>query len=226
MPEVTVSVVIPVRDGETHLRECIESVLGQTLPPAEILVVDDGSVDGTAELASSFGPPVRLLRQERGGPARARNTGVQAATCRCLAFIDADDVWEPGKLALQAPRLGEAFGLRAVFGHIQHFHSPETDAAFRAAYACPPDPIPGLHAGTMLIGREDFLRVGLFDESIHYGEFLDWHARAAEAGLNSVMLPEVVMRRRIHPSNYGITRKDLRSDYLRVVRGIMQRRKA
>lgn len=97
-----ISVVIPVFNGERFLAEAIRSALSQTLPPYEILVIDDGSTDGSAEIAESFGPPVRVLRQENRGEAAARNFGIEAASGDWIAFLDCDDVWQPEKLAFQA----------------------------------------------------------------------------------------------------------------------------
>ena len=97
-----ISVVIPVFNGERFLAEAIQSALSQTLSPCEILVIDDGSTDGSAYLAESFGPPVRVLRQENQGEAAARNRGIESAMGDWVAFLDCDDVWKPEKLSLQA----------------------------------------------------------------------------------------------------------------------------
>jgi len=103
-----ISVIIPVFNGERFLGEAIKSALSQTLPPYEILVIDDGSTDGSAQLAESFGPPVRVIRQENRGEAAARNRGIDAAQGDWIAFLDCDDVWKPEKLALQAALLSPA----------------------------------------------------------------------------------------------------------------------
>ena len=226
MSESSVSVVIPVHNGAKYLRECVASVLGQTLAPLEVIIVDDGSTDATPEIALSLGAPVRLLRQDRQGPAAARNAGAEAASGRFLAFIDADDIWEPDKLALQMDRFRSHPSGGIVFGFIRQFHSPETDDVFRSRYHCPPGPGPGLHPGTMLIQREDFFRIGPFDATLRAGEFLEWHDRAQSMGFAACMLEQVVAHRRIHPSNYGITHKHFRSDYLRVVQTIMKRKRS
>ena len=96
-----VTVVIPAYNAETFLAEAIRGALGQTLPPEEILVVDDGSTDGTAAVARDFGSPVRLLSQENRGVAAARNRGLGEVATPWCAFLDADDVWELEKLEAQ-----------------------------------------------------------------------------------------------------------------------------
>ncbi len=102
----TVSVVIPAHDAAGSLGRALSSVLAQTKPPEEIIVVDDGSKDATAAVAGSFGPRVRVLSRTCGGPSAARNAGIDAATGRFVAFLDADDEWHPDKLAAQLEVLG------------------------------------------------------------------------------------------------------------------------
>src|SRR5436305_3191237 len=88
----TVSVVIAVYNGERYLGECIESVIGQTVPPDEVIVVDDGSVDRSAVMAQSFGTAVRVLRQDNRGQAAAIATALARASGTWLAFSDADEL--------------------------------------------------------------------------------------------------------------------------------------
>ena len=101
-------------------------------------------------------------------------------------------------------RLQSDAALDAAFGAVEHFYSPELDQATRGAIACPVRAMPGYHAGAMLIRREAFRHVGPFETCWQVGEFIDWYLRAQEAGLVSVMLPEVVMRRRLHATNLGL----------------------
>jgi glycosyltransferase involved in cell wall biosynthesis len=96
-----VSVVIPAYNAEPYLEECLRSVLTQTHPVEEVLVIDDGSTDRTQIIAESFGSPVRLLQQQQGGPARARNYGVREARGEWIAFLDADDLFLPHKVEKQ-----------------------------------------------------------------------------------------------------------------------------
>jgi glycosyltransferase involved in cell wall biosynthesis len=97
----TVSVVIPCYNGGRFLRETLESVLQQTHPALEVIVVDDGSTDDSAAIAESYGPPVRVIRQQNQGESVARNRGIDEARGEWVAFLDADDVWISEKLERQ-----------------------------------------------------------------------------------------------------------------------------
>ncbi len=105
MSDAAISVVIPAYNAAGCVGRAIRSALAQTVPAAEIVVVDDGSTDDTGAVVESFGAAVRLIRRENGGPAAARNTGVKAATGDWLALLDADDTWRTDKLAQQLPFL-------------------------------------------------------------------------------------------------------------------------
>ncbi len=97
-----ISVVIPCYNKEAYLEETLESVFAQTLAPREVIVVDDGSTDASAEVAERFLPEIRLLRQDNAGESVARNRGIAEAKHPWVALLDADDVWEPEKLQRQA----------------------------------------------------------------------------------------------------------------------------
>ncbi len=100
-----VSVIIPAYNAERFLSRAIDSAIGQTLPPLEIIVVDDGSSDGTRDVVASYGSTVRYIWQDNAGAATARNVGVSHAHGEVLAFLDADDKWHPRKLECQVPLL-------------------------------------------------------------------------------------------------------------------------
>ena len=100
-----ISVVIPAYNSEGFVARAIESIQRQTYPVLEILVVDDGSKDRTAEVAAACGPTVRVIRQPNGGPAAARNHGVRESKGDWIALLDADDTWLPNKLEKQVAAL-------------------------------------------------------------------------------------------------------------------------
>ncbi len=117
----TVSVVIPCYNASPFLRETLDSVLNQTHPPLEVIVVDDGSTDDSAAIAESYGPPVRVVRQENQGESVARNRGIDDAKGDWVAFLDADDVWKPEKLDLQMEEIGNTSHLVCVHTGVYTF---------------------------------------------------------------------------------------------------------
>ncbi|MBZ0272784.1 glycosyltransferase [bacterium] len=111
-----VAVVVPVKNRREMVVRAIASVLGQTAPPSEIVVVDDGSTDGTADAVRALGDPrVAVIPSRSAGPAGARNTGIDATAAPHIAFLDSDDTWEPGKLAAQLDLLDRAPAAGLVF---------------------------------------------------------------------------------------------------------------
>jgi glycosyltransferase involved in cell wall biosynthesis len=223
-----VSVILPVFNGERYLAEAIDSVLAQTYRPLEILVVDDGSADGTARIAQDFAQQesnVLYFRQSNRGIGAARNCGVAHAQGEYLAFLDADDLWSESKLAIQRTTFDQRPKLDIVFGHVLQFVSPELGEEQKRKIYCPSDPMPGYLATTMLVPQDVFHRVGPFDASLRVGEFIHWYLRAMELQLNATMLPDVVLRRRIHTSNHGRRHQDARADYVRILKDALDRRR-
>jgi glycosyltransferase involved in cell wall biosynthesis len=223
--ERTLSVVIPVWNGERYLAETVESVLRQGVPATEVIVVDDGSTDRSGEVAASFGPPVRVVRQERGGVAAARNRGVEIAQGEFLAFLDADDLWLPEKTRLQFAALDADPKLDMSFGSVRQFHSPEISPELKKSLKGDGDVLPGIYAGTMVIRRMTFERVGPFETAWRAGEFIDWYAKAMELGLKSAVLPEIATLRRLHENNMGRRERASRSDFVRILKASFDRRR-
>jgi len=108
---------------------------------------------------------------------------------------------------------------------VRQFVSPDVEAAGRARLRCPNESIPGYLAGTMLIRRESFERVGLFETEWAIGEFLAWYARAQLLGLREKMIPTVLLMRRLHRTNQGILKRSERGDYVRVMKKILDCRR-
>lgn len=152
-----ISVIIPAFNAALYLGEAIESVLDQSTPADEIIVVDDGSDDDTAGVADKFSR-VHVIRQPNQGCAVARNTGIAASSGEWLAFLDADDLWLPEKLSLQADYLKNNPSCPAVFGVVHCFISPEIEEKQKAKLFCPEKPMNGIGAGAMLIRREAFFK--------------------------------------------------------------------
>jgi glycosyltransferase involved in cell wall biosynthesis len=222
----SVSVIIPIYDSAKYLREAIASVLAQHYSPLEVLVVDDGSSDHGPELARGYGAPVRVIETAHQGHPAARNAGVAASNGEFLAFLDADDLWTPDKLALQLGAFEANPSLDLVFGHMQNFISLELTEEERAKIKCNATVLPGLLQGSMLARRASFERVGPFAEERKMGDFLDWYGRATLENLNMHMLPDTLVRRRIHLGNFSRTHKHLRRENLLVLKKLLDLRRA
>ncbi len=221
-----VSVMMVVFNGGPYLREAIDSVLGQTYQPVELVVVDDGSDDGSGEVAQSYLPRLRYTFQDRAGIGAARNRALDLATGDYLTFLDADDRLVPGALAREVDVLESDPELDMVFAHVREFVSPDIDEAERQNLRAPSGRIPGRLPTTMLCRRDAFLRVGGFATDIRMGVTLDWSARALEQGLKSVMLPDVLFERRLHAQNNGLRERESRTHYVRVLKASLDRRRA
>jgi glycosyltransferase involved in cell wall biosynthesis len=228
----TISVVIPAFNAAPFLALALESALAEmpALAPGkdfEILVVDDCSTDATPDIAAGYaGRGVRCLRRSiQGGIGAARNTGVAAAEGELLAFLDADDLWPPARLAPLRAALDLAGPRGMAFGHIRQFACPSMNPDMRGRLRVPTEPIPGYCASAMLLRRRDFLSVGAFSETLKVAEFIDWFGRARDSGLVSRLIDQVVLERRIHGANQTIRHRADYSDYaLTLKRGLDRRR--
>ena len=220
-----VSFVVPVHDGARYLAECLQSILSQTAPPLEVIVVDDGSTDESADIARSFGPPVRYLHQPHSGAASARNRGTAEARGDLIAFLDADDLAVPYRLEVQLARFAANPALEFCDAYSRNFWSPEIpvdarNVAPREQFTHGNAPKAGLII-TWLVKRSLFERVGGFDETRVLGEDAEWRDRMESAGVASETLQDVLAMRRLHADN--LTRRNY-DEYLRhVVRRCKER---
>lgn len=215
-----ISVLIPCYNGEAFVADAIGSVLAQELAPHEIIVIDDGSTDGSAGKVIGFGEAVRLLRGPHHGIAAARNRGLAAAEGELIAWLDADDLWEPEALRVLAKALAADRSLAGVYGMVEQFSTE--DVAKRRQV--PSDRTAARRAGTVLLRRSAFEAVGGFDESLTLGEMIDWISRAEGKGLRLAAVERLVLRRRIHDGNTTILRRTAQADYLRLLHSGLRRK--
>jgi len=210
MPD-RISVIVPAYNAAPFLGECLRSVLGQTRPPDEVIVVDDGSADATPEIAESFEQHIRYFRKPNGGTSSARNFGLIHATGELIAFQDDDDVWMPEKLALQIELLAQHPEYGMVYSDLSEVDEnlrvlqPSHFAAWRIR------PREGwifkfrmsadfIFPSTVLIRRQVFERVGNFNECIRFQEDMDFFNRVTYYFPVGVIPKATVLHRR-HGSN-------------------------
>jgi glycosyltransferase involved in cell wall biosynthesis len=221
----TISVIIPVFNGEQYLGEAIESVIAQTYRPIEIIVVDDGSTDNSGAVARRYDGLVKYFRQTNQGTAAARNHGVSFARGNYLAFLDQDDLWLVDKLCCQMQVFASLPDRDIVFGHVKQFYSPDLDECVKQRIYCADEPQPGYSPSAMLIRRDAFFRVGLFETGWRVGEWANWYVRAMEQQLNIAMPPDVVALRRLHERNKGIVYRGEITEYVRILKASLERRR-
>ncbi len=225
LPSLGVSVVIPVHNGEHFVRDAIDSVLAQEGFELDVIVVDNNSTDRTREIVlDTYRDRVVVIEEARSGAASARNAGVRAATGSWLAFLDADDIWLPQKLARQAAAWEAQPDADVLFTWCKEFHSAELDAEQRSAFACRETPYALLTPSSLLMRRETFLLVGALPD-ISGGEFIAWYGLAKSMGLRELVVPDVLVRRRIHAHNTTRSMSTI-AGYTAAAKWLLDRRRA
>lgn len=200
----TISCVVPVFNGAAYINDALDSIAAQTLSVVETIVVDDGSTDETATVVSEFSGPVTYVYQDNAGPAAARNTGINLARAEFIAFLDADDMWHPEKLARQAARFQARPELGYCLTYKRNFWEPSLkheEARLRREGHIITKDVPGYVMQTMLARKATFDKVGLMDPSLRIGEDTDWIARAEHRGVMRELLTDALVFRRLHERN-------------------------
>jgi len=208
-----ISVIIPVYNGEIFLEDTIKSVLNQNYDNWECIVVDDGSIDGSAAIAKKY-EQIIYLYQEHKNVAAARNLGIQKASGEYLAFLDADDIWDTNKLETQINYMEEnpdidysitkhslflTEGLKDIPQWVRTNHLQEETLAY----------IPS----SLIVRKSAFEIVGYFDESYKISDDSDWFLRARDAGIKLGIIDKNLLYKRVHSqcltSQTGVIKKEL-----------------
>jgi glycosyltransferase involved in cell wall biosynthesis len=225
MPELdrsmSVAVAIPAYNAERFIGEVLASIFAQTYPVDDVVVVDDGSDDATAQAALAAGAAVRVLRQPNSGIGLTRSRAVAATRGEILVLLDADDLLTPDSIACRVQALRDDPRVDIVFGQVRHF----TEHADDVPIALDPPQASHVPSG-MLLRRAAYERVGPFASGLHVAEALDWMLRAREAGLLEVTLPDQVLWRRVHGANNSITNRASLSEFPRALKASLDRRRA
>jgi glycosyltransferase involved in cell wall biosynthesis len=221
-----ISVIIPVYNREDFLAEAIDSALQQEAVELEILVIDDGSTDGTVAVAQRYGPAIRYYRQENAGPPVARNLGINMAAGEYLAFLDSDDLWPKHRSRLLLDRLAGDSALGVAMGHMQFIPVETTRSdGYEAAQQSTPA-ILNYNLSASLIRAASMRTVGLFDPAMRFSDDWDWFVRARDKGIVVDLLPEVTLINRRHAENLS-NQRDVGNHYtLVMLKKALDRRRA
>lgn len=223
----TVSCIIPVYNGQQYIGETIESVLGQSVALDEVVVVDDGSTDDTAQVVRSFGSRVRLVQQENAGPAAARNLGVKEATGSLLTFQDADDLWIKEKTEVQLRAFDADASLAICVGHVENFASPDVPTDMQLPeFAARAKPMAGYTTPCMMVRAGVFDTVGLFNVDLKHTDAGDWFKRARALGVKELLLPDTLVLRRLHVNNRSrVFADESRAEFLQMLKAGLDRQR-
>jgi glycosyltransferase involved in cell wall biosynthesis len=220
-----VSVIMIARNGAAFITDALNSIFLSRLRPLEVLVIDGGSTDGTAALAAAV-PGVTVLAQVSCGISAAYNEGIAWARGDLLAFLSSDDLWLPGKLDRQAALMQADPGLLYSVTMVEHFLEPgcAPPPGFRRTLL--DRPVPGMLMETLMARPAAFARIGGFDPAHAVAGDTDWFARARDAGLKMALLPEVLLRKRVHGGNASLTDPQVNGQLLTALRGSLARKRA
>jgi glycosyltransferase involved in cell wall biosynthesis len=223
-----VSCIVPVYNGEAFLRETLDSIVAQTYRELDVIVVDDGSIDGTRDLVAQYEAPLRYVWQANAGPSSARNTGLRAAQGKYVAFLDADDLWHPDKLARQVALLAERPTVGACITLIQNFWDDALSDEHESLRGhVREQPMAGYTSVTLLARRSVFEAIGGFDTRLKHGDDTDWFLRADENGVAVELVPELLVYRRVHPNSRSRQwQRRSRDEYLDLLKSHLDRQRA
>jgi glycosyltransferase involved in cell wall biosynthesis len=220
-----VTVIVPVYNGERYVGSALKSILGQDYRPLEIIVVDDGSVDGSADIVKSF-PEVRYLHQCNQGVAVARNTGLDAAQGQFIAFLDQDDSWMPNKLNRQIDYLLKYAQVDCIITKSRLFLEPGIEAPSWLKKDLLLEDHEGYFPSALVVRKTAFEKVGRFDPAYSMSSDSDWFFRAKNCGMSIAVLPETFVHRRIHEANHSYQAQLACSELLKVVKSSIDRQRS
>jgi len=230
---VTISVIIAAKDAARTIGETLDSIAAQTVAPLETIVVDDGSSDDTARIVEQHPVGARVVRDINRGPAAATNAGVGLSRGEWLAFLDADDLWKPQRLALALDK-AQASGATGVMGSMMAFPDPDSPVEALADLRYVEGVTPGALAGALLLRASVFRSLGGFDERFTTGHFIEFISRFRHAGYSLETIDDCILLRRIRPKSLGrrsvndtmVGTDRLSKDFLRIAREAIRRRTA
>jgi len=218
---LSVGVAIPAFNRAPFVADALSSVLAQSYPVDDVVVVDDGSEDETASAASSIGSPVRVVRCAHSGVGVARSHAASLLRTDVLVMMDADDLLTPSSLDSRMGVLGARPEVDVVFGQVRSFSECRDGRPLAVD-----EQRAGHTVGAMLVRRAAFGRVGPFTAGLRVAEGLDWLLRARELGLVEVTVQDQVLWRRVHGANNSLAQRGSMNEFPRVLKAALDRRRS
>jgi glycosyltransferase involved in cell wall biosynthesis len=217
-----ITVAIPVHNGEKFLDGAIESAFRQSYRPIQVIVVDDGSTDGSLEIASSYDAVV-VHHQDQGGPSAARNQGLRMATGQLITFIDADDQMTPQGLETQYRYLLSHPQVECVFGYANTKLEPGTRLPSWLKTPAGHDSV--VPFPSALFRTAALREVGGFDESVRVGEWFELFTRLRERTFEVAVVPFEVIHKRVHSANLSHQQEAMQAEMFLSLKKRMDRQR-
>ncbi|MBA4096248.1 MAG: hypothetical protein C0484_05685 [Rhodospirillum sp.] len=216
------SVIIPVYNGSQYLATTLESVLAQTYPLHEIIVIDDGSTDSSPDILRSYGERLRVTRQDNQGVAVARNVGLLQVTGDVINFIDQDDLWPAGRTAALVNALQSNPDALVAAGQVEILYERPR----------PPSPLDNFgtalrefYVGSLCIRKQVFDLLGPLHTGLGYADDVDFMMRRREANIKTVYVDDVTLQYRLHEGNTSFNRSVTNAHLMAALRESLQRRR-
>jgi glycosyltransferase involved in cell wall biosynthesis len=212
------TVVIPAHNAAPFIADTVASVLAQSVTPARVIVVDDGSADDTADVIRGLRGPIDYVWQANTGPGGATNRGLAMVETEFVATLDHDDLWVPNKIERQLARFAAEPEISAVFGHVVEFRGDAANAHYDRPYE-------GWTRTTMLM-RTSVAKAAepMTDHPSRLGEVVEWLAKLREQGHVLAMVPDILSLRRVHVGSLtNRERGELARSYLHVAHSTLLR---
>lgn len=219
-----VSVIMIVQNGERFIRQALESIFAQNYRPVEVIIIHGRSQDKTPEILREY-DSLRIIQQTGTGVSQAYNMGIQAATGCFVAFLSCDDFWTPDKLTIQMNYMLQNPTVMFTNAHIKYFLEDRNQIPEGFRKEWPIGTHPARIMETLVARKEVFETVGYINESLHTADDVDWYSRASDKKIASVMLPQILLHKRIHSANTSMQIEKNNRNLLAALRESVKRKK-
>lgn len=219
-----VSVIMIVQNGERFIRQALESIFAQDYHPTEIIIVHGNSHDRTLEILRGYNN-LRIIQQTGSGVSQAYNIGIKAAAGDFVAFLSCDDMWMTEKLSTQINYMLKNPAVMFTNAHIQYFLEDKNQipVGFRKEWLVGTHPARIME--TLVARKQVFEKVGYINENLQTADDVDWYSRASDSKIESCMLPQILLHKRIHSANTSMQIEKNNRNLMAALRESVKRKK-